>query len=247
MTDWRAMILAAGLGTRMRPLTERLPKPLLPLCGRPLIDHILARLQAFGVAEAVVNAHWQKEALARHLERWTPPPRLHLRYEPELLDTGGAVRAALAEGQLGPRPFFVINGDAFWTDGPRPALVRLVEAFEREGAGTVDGVLLCHRTVHVRGEVGCGDFFIDPWGRPRRRGERELAPFVYAGVQLLAPSLFADAPEGAFSMNLLWDRAIARGRLRAVVHDGLWFHLSTPADLKRAEEIFQFGYTGESR
>lgn len=247
MTDRRAMILAAGLGTRMRPLTETLPKTLLPLCGRPLIDHILTRLRDAGVAEVVVNAHWQAEALARHLGGWTPPPRVQLRHEPELLDTGGAVRAALAEGRLGAAPFFVINGDAFWTDGPRPALARLVEVFEREGEGAVDGVLLCHRTVHVRGEVGRGDFFIDLWGRPRRRGEREIAPFVYAGVQLLTPALFAGAPGGAFSMNLLWDRAIARGRLRAVVHDGLWFHLSTPADLRRAEEIFQFGYTGESR
>lgn len=247
MTDRRAMILAAGLGTRMRPLTETLPKPLLSLCGAPLIDHILSRLSAFGIEEAVVNAHWQAEKLIAHLAAWEPPPRLQIRHEPELLDTGGAVAAALAEGRLGPGPFFVINGDTFWTDGPRPALARLAEVFDREGEGAVDGVLLCHRTVHVRGEVGRGDFFIDPWGRLRRRGEREIAPFVFAGVQLLSPALFAEAPAGAFSMNLLWDRAIARGRLRALVHDGLWFHLSTPADLKRAEEIFQFGYTGESR
>jgi len=125
----------------------------------------------------------------------------------------------------------VVNGDAFWLDGPRPALLRLVRNWDDD----VDAVLLLHRTFQVRAEVGLGDFFLDQVGRPRRRGTREIAPYVYAGVQLVHPRLLDGTPDGAFSLNLCWDRAIASGRLRAVVHDGLWFHLSTPADLSEAE------------
>jgi MurNAc alpha-1-phosphate uridylyltransferase len=235
------MILAAGLGTRMRPLTDSTAKPLLPLNGRPLIDHALDRLAEAGVETVVVNSFWRAERVAAHLAARQGGPRTILRQEDSLLDTGGGVRAAL--GLLGPDPFYVLNGDAFWIDGPRPALARLTGAWD-DG---LLGVLLVHRTFQVQAEVGFGDFALDPLGLPRRRTEREVVPYIYAGAQLIAPALLADAPTGPFSMNRAWDAAIAAGRLRAVVHDGLWFHLSTPADLSAAETLLQARLTGDSR
>ena len=188
------MLLAAGLGTRMRPLTEHTAKPLLPLGGRTLLDHALARLAAAEVATVVVNAHWQADRVAAHLQRhWPRAPRIVLRREEKLLDTGGAVRAALPD--LGEKPFFVVNGDAFWLDGPiAPALARLAAGWH-DG---LDALLLVHGMFQVHGEAGAGDFLLDPLGRPRRREPREVAPYLYAGVQLLHPRLFADAPAGAF-------------------------------------------------
>jgi MurNAc alpha-1-phosphate uridylyltransferase len=239
-----AMLLAAGLGTRMRPLTDRNAKPLLPLGGKSLLNHALDRLHAAGVARAVVNTHWQADRVTQHVRRRTAGPEITLRHEMTLLDTGGAVAAALHAGQLGPDPFYIISGDAFWLDGPQSTLLRLVEALDPAEA---DAVLLVHRTHQVHAEVGYGDFAVDKWGGVRRRGEREVVPYVYAGVQLVSPALFDDSPPGAFSTNRQWDRAIARGRLRALVHDGLWFHLSTPADLAEAEFQLHAKATGESR
>ena len=179
-------------------------------------------------------------AFAALAARGAPPNTVPLP-EASLLDTGGGVRAAL--DVLGEGPFYVINGDAFWVDGPQPALQRLAAAFD----DSVDGVLLLHRTFQVHGEVGSGDFALDKWGIPRRRKEREIVPYLYAGVHLMRASLLDDMPEGPFSMNRAWDRAIAAGRLRAVVHDGLWFHLSTPPDLSDAEGILAARLTGDMR
>jgi len=234
-----AMLLAAGLGTRMRPLTDATAKPLLPLGGRALIDHALDHLVAAGVHTVVVNAFWQADRLAAHLAN-RAQPRIILRREATLLDTGGGVRAAL--DQLGDVPFYVVNGDAFWLNGPRPALARLAEAFDPD---RLDAILLVYRTAHVHAEVGFGDFMVDKLGRLSRRGEREVVPYVYAGVQVVSPALFTGAPDGPFSMNLLWDRAIATDRVRAVVHDGLWFHLSTPGDLSDAESALHLRQAGE--
>ena len=237
------MLLAAGLGRRMRPLTEELPKPMLPLGGRPLIDHALDRLAEAGVERVVVNAHWQGERVAQHLAARKTGPETVLQPEADLLDTGGAVAAALAAGLLGPDPFFIVNGDAFWMDGPLNTLDRLAGAFDPD---VVDGVLLLHRTFQVHADVGFGDFALDKWGAPRRRAEREIVPYIYAGVQLAAPALL-EGFTGTFSMNAAWDRAIAGGRLLAVVHDGLWFHLSTPADLTDAEFRLHMRETGETK
>jgi MurNAc alpha-1-phosphate uridylyltransferase len=236
-----AMLLAAGLGTRMRPLTDATPKPMLPLGGRPLIDHALDRLVEAGVQTTIVNAFWQADRLTAHLATRTQP-HIILRRETDLLDTGGGVRAAL--DQLGMAPFYVVNGDAFWLNGTTPALTRLADAFDPD---KLDAVLLVYRTAQVHAEVGYGDFMVDSWGRMRRRREREIAPYLYAGVQVISPAMFADAPDGPFSMNLVWDRAIEADRIRAVVHDGLWFHLSTPADLSDAESVLQMRQAGESR
>jgi MurNAc alpha-1-phosphate uridylyltransferase len=235
------MLLAAGLSTRMRPLTDRTAKPLLPLGGRALIDHALDRLAEAGAEDVVVNTHWRAGQVEAHLAARTRP-RIIVRREAALLDTGGSVKAVL--DLLGPAPFFVVNGDAFWVDGPRPALARLSAAFD---ATEMDGVLLVHRSFQVRADVGFGDFALDSWGLLRRRGEREVVPYIYAGLQLIAPALLAGTPDGAFSMNRAWDIAMAAGRLRAVVHDGLWFHLSRPADLAEAESILQARLTGETR
>jgi MurNAc alpha-1-phosphate uridylyltransferase len=241
MIPRHAMLLAAGLSTRMRPLTDRTAKPLLPLGGQALIDHALDRLAEAGVETVVVNTHWRADQVEAHLAA-RAHPRIVARRESALLDTGGSVKAAL--DLLGPGPFFVVNGDAFWVDGPRPALARLAAAFD---PAEVDGVLLVHRSFQVHADVGFGDFALDSWGALRRRGEREVVPYIYAGLQLIAPALLAGTPDGAFSMNRAWDTAMAAGRLRAVVHDGLWFHLSRPADLAEAESILQARLTGETR
>jgi MurNAc alpha-1-phosphate uridylyltransferase len=235
------MVLAAGLATRMRPLTNTTAKPLLTLGGRTLLDHALDHLVNAGVETVAVNAHWQADAVAAHLARRPSPPATVLLREEHLLETGGGVRAALAV--LGADPFFVVNGDAFWLNGPISALLRLAAVFD----DSVDGVLLLHRTSHVHAEVGYGDFALDKWGTPRRRKEREVLPYIYAGVQLTHPRLLAGMPEGAFSMNQAWDTALAAGRLKAVVHDGIWFHLSTPPDLAEAEQILEARVTGDAR
>lgn len=230
-----AMVLAAGLGTRMRPLTDDRPKPLLELDGRSLLDHALDRLAGAGVTQAVVNAHWRGEQIAAALAQ-REHPRIALQREDTLLETGGGVRMALPK--LGGAPFAVVNGDAFWLDGPTPALTRLAAAFDTR---EMDALLLMVRTTQVDGAVGQGDFLLDPLGRMRRPKEREIAPYLYAGVQILSPALFEGAPQGAFSLNRLYDRAMEDGRLFGLVHDGVWFHLSTPDDLRKAEETLRAG------
>lgn len=239
-----AMILAAGLGTRMRPLTADTAKPLLPLRGRTLLDQALDRLAEAGVERVVVNAHWQAGKVAAHLAERPGALDIVVRQEDTLLDTGGAVATALAEGLLGNAPFYVVNGDAYWLDGPIATLTRLAGAMTIEAA---DAVLLLQRVTQVNGESGAGDFALDAWGIPRRPQEHEQVPYLFAGVQLLSPALFAEVPSGRFSMNRLWDAAIAGGRLRAIVHDGLWFHLSTPADLAYAEIELRERFAGEKR
>ncbi len=232
VTVRQAMLLAAGLGTRMRPLTDETAKPMLRLGGRPLLDHALDRLAAAGVGRVVVNLHWRADIVRAHLRHRPAPPEIVLRHEEALLETGGAVRAALDDGDLAAEPFYIVNGDAFWLDGPTPALGRLTRHFDPERR---DVRMLLHRTFQVHAETGPGDFALDQWASPRRRQEKQIVPYIFAGVQLATPALFAEAPAAAFSTNVLWDRAIAAGRAEAIVHDGLWFHLSTPADLAEAE------------
>jgi len=226
-----AMVLAAGLGTRMRPLSAAMPKPLLPLAGRSLLDHALDRLTDAGVANTVVNAHWLADQVADCVAARSAP-RITLQREETLLETGGGVTRALPA--LGDAPFAVVNGDAFWLDGPYPALTRLAAAFDPE---RMDGLLLLIRTAQIAGEVGRGDFMLDPMGAE----EGEVSPYLFGGVQILSPALFVEAPSGAFSLNRLYNRAIEAGRLYGLVHDGLWFHLSTPTDLDHAEDVLRSG------
>ena len=236
-----AMILAAGLATRMRPLTSETAKPLLTLGGRTLLDHALDHLVAEDVRTVVVNAFWQADKVIAHLATRAAPPRTTVSRETELLDTGGGVRDA--RPLLGADPFFVINGDAFWLNGPASALGRLTQAL----TDAVDIVLLVHRTCQVHAETGHGDFALNQLGVPRRRREREIVPYLFAGIALMRPSALEDMQAGAFSMNRAWDRAMEAGRLRAVVHDGIWFHLSTPPDLDAAETVLKARLTGDAR
>jgi MurNAc alpha-1-phosphate uridylyltransferase len=238
----RAILLAAGLGSRMRPLTDTIPKPLLTLGGRALLDHALDRLAAAGVGRVVVNAHWHADKLALHLARRQPPPVTILRREDDLLDTGGAVIAALQQGLLGHEgePFFVVNSDSVWLDGPVPTLDRMNGVLRPD----LDAVILVHRTFQVHAEIGYGDFFLDSWGLPRRRREREIAPYIYAGITLARPHLFDGFAEKTVSMNQVWDKAIASRKIIAVVHDGLWFHLTRPDDLQEAEHALAAQLTG---
>lgn len=236
-----AMILAAGLATRMRPLTDETAKPLLTLGGRTLLDHALDHLASENITTVVVNAFWHADkVIARLAERRAPPNTVVVR-ETALLDTGGGVRHALQ--LLGSAPFFVINGDAFWLNGPTPALSRLAAALKDD----VDVALLVHRTFQVHAETGMGDFAVNQLGVPRRRRVREVVPYIFAGASLMRPALLDGMPDGPFSLNRAWDRAMATGRIRAVVHDGIWFHLSTPNDLAAAELVLEARVTSDVR
>ena len=226
-----AMVLAAGLGKRMRPLTDNLPKPLLPVAGRTLLDRVLDRLEAAGIGRVVINLHYFREVMEAHLNSRRSPP-IELSPEPDLLETGGGVKNALP--RLGAAPFYVINADVLWLDGLTPALTRLARAWNGE---TMDALLLLQPTVTAIGYDGSGDYFADPLGRLRRRRGHELAPFIFAGVQILHPRLFAAAPGGAFSLNRLYDRAEEAGRLWGLRHDGLWFHVGTPQGLAETEAL----------
>ena len=236
MTLARGMVLAAGFGTRMRPLTEHTAKPLLTLQGRSLLDHALDRLAEAGVELAVVNAHWHAEKVSAALAAREAPPRTRLQLEADLLDTGGGVRRALP--LLGPGPFAVVNGDAFWREGPVPALARLDAAFD---PARMDALLLLMPTARIEGEVGRGDFFLRPDGTLRRPRAGEVAPYLFAGVQVMVPALLAGTGEGSFSLNRPFDRALEAGRLHGLVHDGEWYHLSRPRDLDRAERRLRGG------
>jgi MurNAc alpha-1-phosphate uridylyltransferase len=227
------MVLAAGRGARLRPLTDTLPKPLVPVLDRPLLDHAIDRLAAAGVTRVVVNTHHLGAQIAAHL-RGRERPEIVLSPEATALETGGGVTQALP--LLGAAPFFAVNGDSLWLDGATPALDRLAAAFD---PARHDAMLLLQRTVSAVGyEQNRGDFFIDRAGRPRRVEMGEIAPFLFAGVQILSPSLFADAPAGAFSLNRLYDRALAAGRLGAIIHDGEWYTVTDEAGLAEVRERF---------
>jgi MurNAc alpha-1-phosphate uridylyltransferase len=226
----RAMVLAAGLGMRMRPLTDTLPKPLVPVAGKALIDHVLDRLADAGVTQAVVNVHHKADQIEAHLKGRTRPTIVISDERGALLDTGGGVVKAL--DKLGPAPFFHMNSDTLWIEGVRPILSRLAAQFD---AASMDILLLLASTTTSIGYEGRGDFAMAPDGRLSRRAEREVAPFVYAGAAILAPALFAGSPQGAFSLNRLFDRAADAGRLHGMRLDGTWMHVGTPAAIKAAE------------
>jgi MurNAc alpha-1-phosphate uridylyltransferase len=233
-----AMVLAAGLGLRMRPLTDTTPKPLLRVSGKALLDHVLDRLAAAGVETAVVNVHYLADQVERHLATRRSPKIVISDERAELLETGGGVTKALtslgAEGGAGSTaaPFFLLNSDTIWIDGVRPNLLRLAEIFD---SGRMDALLLLAATSNSVGYTGRGDFAMAPDGRLCRRPEREVAPFVYAGVAILDPSMFAQAPSGPFSLNRLFDRAIENGRLHGLRLEGVWMHVGTPEAIGAAE------------
>jgi MurNAc alpha-1-phosphate uridylyltransferase len=225
-----AMVLAAGRGERMRPLTETIPKPLVPVAGKPLIDHVLDRLAAAGVERAVVNVHYLADLIERHLKS-RETPRIAISDERgALLDTGGGVVKALP--LLGAAPFLHVNSDTIWIDGVKPNLERLADAFD---SAAMDALLLLAPSSTSIGYAGSGDFTMGADGRLKRRSERQIAPFVYAGAAVLKPELFQHAPAGAFSLTRLFDRAADTGRLHGLRLEGVWMHVGTPDAIKQAE------------
>jgi MurNAc alpha-1-phosphate uridylyltransferase len=230
MIPKRAIVLAAGLGTRMRPYNGHIPKPLVALGGKSLIDYALDRLADAGVERAVVNVHHLADALERHLAPRTRPQIVISDERGTLLGTGGGIAKALP--QLGEAPFFLANSDTIWLDGVKPNLVRLAAAFD---PATMDALLLLAPAADSVGYVGRGDFAMLPDGRLRRRGENEVVPFVYAGAAVLSPALFADAPSGAFSLTLPPDRVGTNGRLFGLPLEGVWMHVGTPEAVAAAE------------
>lgn len=225
-----AMILAAGLGLRMRPLTENKPKPLVPVAGKPLVSYVLAPLADAGLKRIVINAHHLAEQMKHFVQQNKNLPLILSDESDLLLDSGGGVKKALP--QLGPDAFYILNADSFWIDGPRSNLSRMAEAWDAE---QMDILLLVASGAQVTGYSGPGDFVMDAAGRLSRRPERVVAPFVYAGVGMMKPELFADTPDGPFSLNLLFNRAIERERLFGLRLDGEWLHVGTPDAIDAAE------------
>jgi MurNAc alpha-1-phosphate uridylyltransferase len=230
----RAMVLAAGLGQRMRPLTLVKPKPLVEVAGKALIDHGFDRLRAAGVTRAVVNVHYLSEQIEAWAKRQTAPAITISDERAELLDTGGGVAKALP--LLGDAPFFVINSDCFWRDGTTPALQRLRAAWDDVA---MDFLLLLCPVPQTVGYDGAGDFLRGADGRLSRRREGEGEGLAYIGAYLVRPLALANAPPGKFSMNLMWDRAAAVGRLFGLVHDDLWLHVGTPDAIAAAEQALK--------
>ena len=229
----RAMLLAAGRGERLRPLTDRIPKPLVPLAGKPLIDHVLERLLAAGVRELVVNCHHLADQIEAHVARWRDVS-VRLSREESLLETGGGVVKALP--LLEDEIFFVLNADSFWLDGPIPALHRLSRSFDPE---RMDVRLLLAPSVAAHGYSGPGDYFVQSDGRLTYRKPGEVVPFVFATVSLMHRRALAGMPEGAFSLKRAWDAAEAQGRLFGLVHDGPWFHITNEDDLAENERLLR--------
>jgi MurNAc alpha-1-phosphate uridylyltransferase len=233
VTPRKAMVLAAGLGLRMRPLTDHMPKPLVQVAGSSLLDHVLDKLAEAGVAEVVVNVHYLPDQIIDHVATRSSP-KVTISDERDLvLGTGGAVVKALP--LLGHEPFYHLNADTMWIDGVRPNLARLAEAFDPE---KMDILLLMAPTTNSIGYAGAGDYAMLPDGALRRRKENQVVPFVYAGVAIMSPALFADAPAGEFSLTKLFDRANEQERLFGLRLDGLWMHVGTPDAVHAAEEAF---------
>ncbi|MEA2811186.1 MAG: N-acetyl-alpha-D-muramate 1-phosphate uridylyltransferase [Rhodospirillaceae bacterium] len=224
-----AMILAAGRGERMRPLTDTVPKPLLTVAGRSLLERSMDRLIAHGVTNIVVNVHYLGHQIADRLKG-----RAHIVREDRLLDTGGSVKNALPF--LGDGPFFVLNGDGLWRESTGTMLQRLEMKWTPE---RMDALLLLHPIHKMIGREPTerGDFFVEPGGRVRYRGTASLAPYVFASVSVCDARLFRDSPEGPFSLLRLWNRAEDVGRLFGVFNDGDWFHVGTPQALAEAERM----------
>lgn len=230
-----AMVMAAGLGKRMRPLTATMPKPLVRVAGKPLIDHTLDRLAEAGIARAVVNVHYLADALEAHVaERKSPAVEISDERE-ELLETGGGM--IKAQGRL-PDPFFCLNSDNIWLDGPRDAFADLSNRWD---ADAMDALLLVVPHKRAGNFSGPGDFHLDGAGGVTRRKPGRIAPFIYTGIQLISHRLLRDAPDGKFSTNILWNRAIEEGRLFGLPFTGDWFEVGTPEAVRLTEAALARG------
>jgi len=229
----KAMVLAAGLGVRMRPLTDNTPKPLVRVAGQPLLDHVLDKLANAGVTEAVVNVHYLPDQIIEHTRGRARPRVLISDERDQVLGTGGGVVKALP--LLGDAPFFHVNSDTMWIDGVRSNLARLAETFDPD---RMDILLMMAPTTSSIGYGGRGDYAMLPDGALRKRREHQVVPFVYAGAAIMSPSLFAGAPKGEFSLTKMFDRANEQERLFGLRLDGVWMHVGTPDAIHAAEEAF---------
>lgn len=229
-----AMVLAAGFGTRMRPLTETMPKPLVRVAGETMLDHVLDKLARAGVTQAVVNVHHFAEQIEKHVATRNAPKITISDERDAILGTGGGVVRALKH--LGQAPFFHLNSDTLWIDGTRPNLTRLADAFD---PARMDILMLMAPTATSIGYSGSGDYAMAADGVLRKRKEREVVPFVYAGAAILTPALFKDAPRGEFSLVRLFDKAEAEGRLYGLRLDGTWMHVGTPDAIALAEDAIR--------
>jgi MurNAc alpha-1-phosphate uridylyltransferase len=233
VTPTKAMVLAAGLGLRMRPLTERMPKPLVPVAGRALLDHVLDKLGDAGVSDAIVNVHYLPDQIIDHVAARAKPHVTISDERDQVLGTGGGVVKALP--LLGPAPFFLVNADTMWIDGVRPNLARLAEAFD---PARMDILLLMAPTTSSIGYDGSGDYAMLADGALRKRREHQVVPFVYAGAAIMSPALFAKAPKGEFSLTRMFDSANEQERLFGLRLDGVWMHVGTPDAVQAAEDAF---------
>jgi len=229
----KAMVLAAGLGLRMRPLTERMPKPLVQVAGQTLLDHVLNKLGDVGVSEAIVNVHYLPDQIIDHVAGRAKPCVIISDERNQVLGTGGGIVKALP--LLGQAPFFLVNADTLWIDGVRSNLARLAETFD---PARMDILLLMAPTASSIGYNGNGDYAMLPDGALRKRKEHQVVPFVYAGAAIISPSIFADAPSGEFSLTKMFDAANAQERLFGLRLDGMWMHVGTPDAVAAAEEAF---------
>ncbi|WP_417827538.1 nucleotidyltransferase family protein [Thalassospira sp.] len=227
----QAMVLAAGLGKRMRPITDATPKPLIPVAGKPMLDHVLDKLARAGVQQAVVNSHYLGQQIIDHVAT-RDVPAIVTSPEVDLLETGGGVKKALSK--LDPDAVLIANADVFWTEGREPLFDRLINAFDPDH---MDALLALYPVANGYGYDGAGDFFWQVDGRLKRRGDAPSAPYFFTGVQVLAPHLFEDTPDGAFSLNVVYDKALAAGRCYGLVHDGGYFHIGTPQALSDSEPV----------
>jgi MurNAc alpha-1-phosphate uridylyltransferase len=230
-----AMVMAAGLGKRMRPLTATRPKPLIEVASKPLLDHLLERLRIAGVERVVVNVHYLADAVEAHLKNNSHGLEVAISDErSQLLETGGGL--VKAEPLIDCDPFLAVNSDNLWIDGPADTLRLLASHWDGE---KMDALLLLVPHARAENHGGMGDFHMERHGRLRRRERSRVAPFVYTGVQIVSKRLLRDAPDGPFSTNILWDRAIEEGRCFGAVHQGLWFDVGTPQSIKATELILE--------
>ncbi|WP_435203856.1 nucleotidyltransferase family protein [Qipengyuania sp. 902] len=232
-----AMLMAAGLGKRMRPLTATTPKPLVRVAGKPLIDRALDRIEDAGIEKALVNVHYLADAIEAHVGPREAPAISFSDEREQLLETGGGMVKAQAAGQL-PDPFFACNADSIWLDGPRNAFAELSARWDPE---QMDALLLVVSHVRAFNFDGTGDFYMDAAGRLTRKQPERIAPFIYTGIQVVSHRLLRDAPEGKFSTNILWDRAIGEGRLFGLAFTGEWYEVGTPQHIAPTEEALRGG------
>lgn len=230
-----AMVMAAGIGKRMRPLTASQPKPLVRVAGKSLIDHALDRLVEAGITRALVNVHYLADALEAHVLARAAPQITISDERAELLETGGGMAKALPDL---PDPFFCLNADNIWIDGPRDAFADLSAFWDPQ---KMDALLLVVPHERAHNFTGPGDFHMDGRGLLSRREPGRVAPFIYTGIQLVSHRLLRDAPKGRFSTNLLWDRAIEEERLYGVSFGGEWFEVGTPEAIVPTERALRRG------